>query len=344
MRAISFVFCLLTASVASAHRAVFVRNAHAVVADGTVSHAVYGCVKSGEPHTVIVHYPDADTEKNVQLLASITESGSRRASMRLEVDNATRVGCEDSSHHDSHGTRAMGTQFWESFTQTGYEYRQCVPEGERTLAPHAVTVARVTTEATSCVRYSLGVGTEETFGWSDVLAMDLTIARVHLWAGEYYVVSTAVTFFCLLTLSQAVVLSLAPVVTVELVFVVTALAAACTSLLNRVLWQVVFNIERLAPDPEGQGGAVGMTFGSLFAHGLLIACLVYLADWSVRYPRATRRHGASKYPAMVGALVLSSLGILGVQTLYVATACVLVALAAKATNDEAVAHGTKTKM
>ena len=218
-----FFFAFLIPLV-SAHKAVFVRNAYAVVLDGSVSYAAYGCVKNGERHTVIVHYPDAGTEKRVQMLASITEKAARRASLRLEVDNTTRVGCQDSTHHDSHGTKAMGTQFWESFTQTGYEYRQCVPEGERTSEANAVTVAHVSTDATSCVRYSLGVGVEEVFGWSDILGMDITIARVHVWAGQYYFVSTAVTFFCLLTLSQGIVLAQTPAVTVELVFVVAALA------------------------------------------------------------------------------------------------------------------------
>lgn len=338
---LAFFFLPLVA----AHKALFVENAYAFIPDGTVSYAAYGCVKRGERHTIVVHYPKADTKKNIQLLASITEKRARRNSLRLEVDNVTRVGCQESpSHGHSHGPKAVGTQFWESFTQTGYEYRQCVGEEERTIEPNAVTLAHVATDAKSCVRYSLGVGVDEVFGWSDVLSMDITIARVHAWAGEYYFVSTAVTFFCLLTLSQSVVLSLAQTVTVELVFIVTALSATCTSLVNRVLWQVVFNIELLGPDPEGQGGAIGMTFASFFAHGTLIACLVYLADWSVRFPSATRRFGTSKYPVMFAALLLSLLGILGVQTFYLAPLCVVIAALAKAFNDEAVAHRVKTKM
>lgn len=352
-----FLFLVAAAGAApkaSAHKPIFAGgDSLSIVEDGDVSHVVYGCVKKGENHTVDVHFPKAGTEKRIQLLSSITEQKNRRRSLSLTVDGTYYPGCNvtASSHshgsrsEHSHGVKALGTHFWEPFTQTGLEFLQCVPEGLFTNISDEIVKIRVSAEETSCVRFALSVGTKETMSAADFFGMDVTIARAHLWAGPLYyylcyfislgVLSATVVAVCFFTKGRRL--------TFELFFVALALAFVLTSFANRIILQPAVNISKLS-DPEGEASGAGMTVASAFVHLLFAGLLFFLVarlGVKVRGDVCCADNWCLYFSLI---FFLLFCGILGVQTFYFAPGFLFLALLTNLPSSKKARTTTTTAM
>lgn len=322
----AFVFFAFSAS-ALAHNPIFFDDADLFIGDAAVSHAVYGCVSRHENHTVNARFKKVGTVKRVQLLASIIESARRRSSLVLFVDDLRYDGCAGASEHDghSHATKVVGTDFWEPFTQSGYEYRQCVPEGVLTTKKYETATIVVTSTSDECVRYSLSVGIEETWNFEQTILMDLIIARVHAWAGDYFVLSTAVTFSVLAVIIIAFHVYSSK--TFRGVFIAVSLSALVTSYINRFVFQMVFNVSRLR-SPEGETFANVINFClSMLAHLFLImAHVVLLKGYASQASPVFSTAGRRILAYFILAFVTLNIGIVGVQTFYVAPAALVLAM------------------
>lgn len=317
--------CVLTGALA--HNPVFYEDGEIFIGNAKVSHAVYGCVSRGQNHTVTARFKKKGTEKRIQLLASATESPKRRRSLVLYVDDRRYDGCEGAHDGDghSHATKVVGTDFWEPFTQSGYEYRQCLPEGVLSTQKYQTAKIVVTSAAEDCVRYSLSVGVDETWGLEQTFLMDIIIARVHQWAGEYYVPSTVATFtvFAAITVGAHAYFCQ----TFRGAFVALSLSALITSYLNRFVFQMVFNVLHLR-SPEGETFANVYNFClSVPAHLLLVAAhVVLLKGYEDRAPPAFSTAGRRILAYFILAFVTLNIGILGVQTFYVSPAALVLAM------------------
>ena len=243
------------------------------------------------------------------------------------MDDRRYDGCEGAHDGDghSHATKVVGTDFWEPFTQSGYEYRQCLPEGVLSTQKYETAKIVVTSASDECVRYSLSVGIDEVWNFEQTFLMDLIIARVHVWAGDYFVLSTVATFSVLAVMTIAFHAYFCQ--TFRGVFIAVSLSALVTSYINRFVFQMVFNILRLR-SPEGETFANVINFClSMPVHILLImAHVVLLKGYAPKASPVFSTAGRRILAYFILAFVTLNIGILGVQTFYVAPAALVLAM------------------